>query len=231
VVAGFRALLLVLAIGVAGCDDDPPSSPDEPPPPPSTTATAALRAAQMTEDAPPVDVALNGVVRIRGLRYPGVSPYVQLTPGDYRIQFLPEGAGSPSLAETTLTLGSNGVYTAVISGIDPLQAVAFADQRPTNPDRTGVRLFNAVSDYPSSFDLAVVNGDVLQRNVSYLQITGVALVIPGFYDFELRRSPYSEVVATSTGNGLDRGANFTVFATGTLRRDDVQLVIARDATF
>jgi hypothetical protein len=226
-----RTLLVAFAIACASCNDDPPASPDQPPPQPPVAAGAAIRAAQLTEEAGPVDVAWNGVVRIHGLRYPGVSAYVAVSPGDYRIQFLSEGQGSPALAEMTLSIPSASAYTVAIVGIDETRAVAFLDEPSTNPDRSGVRLYNAVPDYPSSFDLAVINGDVLHRNVSYLEITSVALVIPGFYDFELRRSPYTEVVAEALGKGLDRGANFTVFATGTLRRDDVELILARDATF
>jgi hypothetical protein len=218
-----------MLLGSHGCNDDPPPSGSTPTTTTAPAATTVIRAAQLTEEARIVDVAVNGQVVVRGLHYASVSPYVELAPGDYRVQFLPEGGSSPALAETTLSLRAGSASTVAIVGLDQTRVVAFPDERPASSDRTGVRLFNAVPDYPSSFDLAVVNGEVLHRGVGYLSITPAAVVLPGFYDFELRRSPYTEVVATTLGKGLDRGANFTVFAVGTLRREDVLLFLARDA--
>lgn len=225
-------ILLASAISIAtlGCNDEPSPSPTAPAPAQPVASTASIRAAQLTEEARTVDVAVNGQVVVRGLRYAGVSAYVQLAAGDVRVQFLSEGGGSPALAESTLRLAASGAYTVAIVGLDQTRVVAFPDDRVASPDRTGVRLLNAVPDYPDPFDLAVVNGDVLHRNVGYLQVTPPAVVLPGFYDFELRRSPYVEVVATALNKGLDRGANFTVFAVGTLRRDDILLFVARDAS-
>ena len=197
-----------------------------PPPPPSPATLGRLRAALLSSDVQSVDVAVNGVVLFGGLTYPTVSTYAQLEPGEYRVQFLRAGEGSPALAETVLTLGSGQAYTVVATDH---QAFSIRDDLATSSGRANLRLFNAVSDFPTPFDGAVINGAVLFRGVEYGQSSAYKDLIPGIYDLELRRSSTTEVLAISLGHNLTASANFTVFAIGNLRREeDIAMVVFPD---
>jgi hypothetical protein len=184
----------------------------------------------LTEDARTVDIAVNGEIIHRGLTYPGVTAYVELAAGDYRVQFLPAGQRSPAVAETTVSVSAGGAVTVAVVGLYDVRAVAFQDDRTQTSGRAQVRLLNAVPDYPDAFDLKVVNGDYVQRDIGYLENAGYASVIPGIYDLEIRRSPYVEVIAEEDGQGLYGNMVFTVFAVGTLRRDDIEIFLTLDAS-
>jgi hypothetical protein len=224
-------LLSAALLSALACNDDdsPPSSMT-----PTTTSAppasrALIRAAQLSEDARTVDIAVNGEVIHRGLTYPGVTHYAELPPGDYRVQFLETGQRS-AVAETTVSVSAGGAVTVAVVGLSTINAIAIQDDRTQTPNRARVRLFNAVSDYPDAFDLKVVNGDYVQRAVRYLQNTGYDTLIPGIYDLEIRRSPDPEVVAIEDGQGLYGNMVFTVFVVGTLRRDDIEIFLALDAS-
>jgi Domain of unknown function (DUF4397) len=221
----------LFAFALAGCHDN--TTPTTPSGGGSTTTTAIvsskalIRAAQLTEDARTVDVLVNGRVVAEGIGYPGVSSYFEVDPGETRVQFLPAGTRRSSLAETTLTVSANQAMTIAVVGAD-LDVVVFANDLVSPPDRSWIRLVNAVDDYPSKLTLAVRNGQVAVSNVGYPQASPYVALVPGLYDFALRRAGTSEEVADVSGVPLAPVVAYTAFAVGTLRRDDVEIFVARD---
>ncbi len=231
-VPSFRVLPLCLALWVAGCNDDPPPTGSEPPPgtttAPVTTARASLRAAQLTEDARSVDFVVNGAALATGIDYGGVGPYSQLDPGEYRVQFFPEGDRGEALLETRVSLASNQTVTIAVVG-PSLSALTIIDDRSTRSDRARLKMVNTVFDFPAPFDLAIQNGPGLLGGIGYLQTSGAAELIPGVYGFELRRGGTAEEVASLSGQAMSAGANYTVYAIGTLTREDIELLVTRDS--
>lgn len=221
--------LAVCWMVLPGCDGDneTPATPTEPAPP-TTTSKAALRVANLSEDARNIDVAINGELVFVGLDFPAVSPYTTLAPGDYQVQFFESGSRSPTLLQAMLSLAAGETVTLDIVGID-LQVVPIRDDLTTNPTRARVRFFNAVPDFPTSLDLALSNGPVLARDVAYLQASEYLQLVPGIYDLEIRRAGTSEVTAESLSESLLQNSTYTVFAVGALRRDDIFLFVTRDS--
>lgn len=226
-----RAVPLFLFLLLAGCDDDPPPTGGD-----STTTTTApaaaakayLRGAQLAEDARSVDFVVNGAALATGIDYGGFGPYAQLDPGEYRVQFFPEGNRGPALIETRVTLASNQAVTIAVVGMD-LSTLAIFEERSTRSDRARLKLVNTVPDFPAPFDLAIQSGPGLFGGIGYLQASGLAELIPGVYGFELRRGGTTEELATISGQGLSAGANYSVYAIGTLLREDIELVFTRDS--
>jgi hypothetical protein len=225
-----RIFPLLLLFAVGGCNDDPTptgngSTTTTTAPP--TSAKANLRGAQFSEDARSVDLVVNGAVIATGLDYRDVSPYAQLDPGEYRVQFFPEGIRAVSLIETRVTLGSNQLVTVAIVG-ESSATITVNHERSTRSDRARLTMVNAVPDFPAPFDLGIQNGPGLFGGIRYLQTSGTAELIPGVYGFELRRGGTAEEVASITGQAMSAGANYTVYAIGTLSRDNIELVVTRD---
>ncbi len=223
-------LPLLLALIVCSCNDDPPPTGNVPPT--TTTAPAAsgngsLRGAQLSEDARSVDFVVNGQVLATGIDYGGVGPYAQLAPGDYRVQFFPEGVRTAPIIETQLNLGSNQMVTVAIVG-ESTATISTVHERSTRSDRARLTLVNTVPDFPAPFDLAIQNGPGLIGGIGYLQTSGTAELIPGVYGFELRRGGTAEEVAVIEGQAMSSGANYTIWAFGTLSRDDIELLVTRD---
>jgi hypothetical protein len=217
---------------VSGCNDDPTPTGNEPPPTtttaPPTGAKARLRGAQLTEDARSVDFVVNGAALATGIDYRGVGPYAQLAPGEYRVQFFPEGDRTAALIETRVTLASNQAVTIAVVGLS-LSTLTIVEDQSTRSDRARLKMVNTVPDFPAPFDLAIQNGPGLFGGIRYLQISGTAELILGVYGFELRRGGTSEELAAISGQGLSAGANYSVYAIGTLTRDDIELLVTRDS--
>jgi hypothetical protein len=223
---------LFLALFVSSCNDDPPPTGNEPPPATTTASSSAsrghLRGGQLSEDARSVDFVVNGTVYATGIRYGEVGPYADLDPGDYRVQFFPEGVRTAPVIETRLTLGSGQSVTVSIVG-ESSATIAVVHERSIRSDRAHLTMVNTVPDFPAPFDLAIQNGPGLIGGVGYLQTSGTAELIPGVYGFELRRGGTAEEVASIEGQAMSGGANYTIYAFGTLSRHNIELLVTRDS--
>ena len=223
----------VLFFLLASCDDETPTSGN-----PSTTTTTAtstasafLRAAQLAFDARTVDVVVNGAggeETVAGLSYAGVSGYLELSPGDYRVQFFPVGSRRAAVAETLVTLSDNEAVTIALVGLSSFEVTVLEDNRIDSSSGAGVAMVNAIPDFPAPLDALVLNGPTLFEDVGYLETSDATELIPGLYNMQLRRAGTDETVATSTGHDFAAGANYTIFAVGSLTRDDIRIVIASD---
>ncbi len=230
-------LLLLFSAFLLGCDDEAatttPTAPSSTTPADSPSLpTGLVRAAQLSEDARTVDVRLTstkGVFDLRDLSYPGVSGYIELDIGQYRVQFFPAGGPEIALTETTANLGSGQTLTFAIVGLDAFQVATIRDDLQGVPGRGRVKLVNAVPDYPAPFDLRVLNGQLLFSDVGYLQSSDYSALIAGVYDFGLLRSGTDDRVAAGLNNNLPSGTTSTVFAIGALRRNDIELFRTRDS--
>jgi hypothetical protein len=213
-----------------GCNDDPSPTgggTTTTTTAPSSTGRGFIRGAQLSEDARSVDFVVNGTVLARGIDYRGVGPYAPLDPGQYRVQFFPEGDRTQALVETQLTLGSDEALTVAIIG-ESSEILTIEDERSTRSDRARVKMVSTVPDFPAPFDLAIQNGPMLIEGIRYRRTSGSEDLIPGVYGFELRRGGTAEEVAVVTGQGMSSGVNYTVYAIGTLGRDNIELLVTRD---
>lgn len=223
--------LVVVAFAAMSCNDgESPEVPTAPSSPPSTaTPPSLLRAATFTDDARTVDVAINDEVVFRSLQYPGVSEYTSLEAGAHRIGFLRTGTRRTVLAEATVNLGTGEHITVAVLGLFGLEIQEIRDNLNGNPDRARVKLFNAVPDFPDPLDLWILNGPPIIQEIGYRQTSGYAELEPGFYNLELVRFDTRKQIATALGGSLAGNSTLTAFAVGTLRRDDIELLVMRDS--
>jgi hypothetical protein len=229
--AGTILSLSFLLFSAVSCNDDTPtsnSSSSTTTSAPPSPASAFLRAAQLAFDARTVDLVINGQDAVSGISYPGVSRYVELVPGDYRVQLFPVGSRRAALKETTVTLGPNEAATVALVGLSSFDVVVLEDDRVTGSANARVAMMNAVPDYPAALDGAVVNGPRLFHSVGYLENSDAAELVPGVYDFQAFRAGTQESITVSTRNQLAAGQNYTVFAAGSMARGDITLVIGSD---
>ena len=230
----FTLPVFALAFLLTSCDDDPPPTGNNPPTTttaPPSTASAFLRAAPLAFDARTVDVVVNGVAgdeTIPALSYPGVSDYLDLSSGDYRVQFFPVGSRRTVLAETAVTLSADESATVALVGLSGVNVTVLEDDRIDSSSSAGVAMTNAIPDFPAPLDAVILNGPTLIQNVGYLETSDAVTVVPGRYDIQIRRAGTDEPVATSTGHDFSAGATYTIFAVGSLTRGDIDIVIASD---
>jgi Domain of unknown function (DUF4397) len=223
---------LAFTFFLVSCDDETPTSGGNTTTtttaPPTSSGSAFLRAAPLAFDARNVDVVV-GSQTISALSYPEVSEYIELDPGEYRVQFFPAGSRSTSLGEVSVDLDDDEAVTVALVGLSNFQVSVFEDDHSNPGSEAGVSLVNTVPDFPAPFDARVMNGPTLFTDVSYLEATDVREVVAGSYNVELLRGGTNEIVTTSTNNNFASGTNYTLFAVGTLSRGDIQIVVASDA--
>jgi hypothetical protein len=225
--------VFVLAILLASCDDDPPTGTN---PPTTTTAPASaasafLRAAPLAFDAHTVDLVITGPTgeqTIAGVPYPDVSEYLELSAGDFRVQFFPAGSRRAALAEESVTLSDDDAVTVALVGLSAFDLAVLEDERIDSSSRAGVTMTNGIPDFPAALDLVILNGPTLLQDVAYLETSDAAEVVPGRYDVQIRRAGTQEPVATSTGHDFAPGVTYTIFAVGSLTRGDIGIVVASD---
>lgn len=223
-----------LAFLLLRCDDDSPTS-DNPTTTtttaPASTASAFLRAAPLAFDARTVDVVVIGADRndtLSAIPYPEVSDYLELGPGDYRVQFFPVGSRRAAIAESSVTLSSDEAVTAALVGLSTMEVTVIEDNQGATASAAGVTMTNAVPDFPAPLDAVIFNGPTLFEGVGYLETTEARELIPGVYDIQIRRGGTDEPVATSTGHQFAAGANYTIFAVGSLAHGDLAIEVATD---
>ena len=228
-VVGF--IMICVAFASMGCNDgeETPETPTAPTPPAVVTPQSLLRVATLTDDAPIVDVRINGEIVFTDIRYPGVSDDESFAAGEYRIEFLRAGQRRTTLAETNINLGTGEHLTVAILGLFGLEIQEIRDNLNGNPDRARIKLFNAVADFPDALDLWILNGRPLVQEIAHRQTSGYAELVPGFYNLELVRFDTRKQIATALGASLTGNSTLTAFAVGTLRRDDIELLVVRDS--
>ncbi len=227
--------IFALAVLLTSCDDDTPTgsnSTTTTTTAPPSSASAFLRAASLAFDARTVDVVISGASgnsTITGVPYPRVSEYVELSPGDFRVQFFPVGSRRAALAEASVALSGSEAVTVALVGLSAFEVAVLEDDRIDSSSSAGVAMTNSIPDFPAALDLVILNGPTLFQDVAYLDTSDATGVVPGRYDFQIRRAGTDEPVATSTGHNLAAGVTYTIFAVGSLTRGDMGIVVASDA--
>jgi hypothetical protein len=188
-------LLQALALGLmlASCNDDTTTdnTPTTTTTAPPSSAIAFLRSAPLAFDAHTVDVVVsgaNGSGTFSAISYPEVSDYLDLPPGEYRVQFFPAGSRNTAVAETSVTLSDGQSVTVALVGLSAFEVTVFEDDRNGDSSRAGLAMVNTIPDFPAPLDAVILNGPTLFQNVGYLETTGATGLVPGRYDFELRRA-------------------------------------------
>jgi hypothetical protein len=143
------------------------------------------------------------------------------------VQFLRSGTPK-TLAETTINVGVGEDLTVAVLGFE-VDIEVIKDNLNGNPNRARIKLFNAVPDFPDKLDLWILNGPPIIQEIAYRETSGYAELEPGFYNFELVRFDTRKQIATALGASLAGNQTLTAFAVGTLRRDDIELLIVRDS--
>jgi hypothetical protein len=109
--------VLGLSVGSAACGDDDDDNGTNPQP-----QTATLRAVHASPDAPAVDIYVEGnnTPLYQNVPYGAATGYLTVPAGTYNVQLRPAGADSstdPVYETGNVTLGANGILTAVAAGL------------------------------------------------------------------------------------------------------------------
>jgi len=196
-----------------------------------------LRLANLSADLDEARVRLDGRVFRERIGYPEVTSYERIEPGAHRISFVPPPgiAVDPRTVEldAMFSVTSGDVVTVVAAGLADLRTIkvaAIRDHPAPSGEGARIRLINAMSDFPAPLDLWQNRRTALVRRVEYLEEAPYRTLEAGNHPLEVRRTGTSEPVVPVIPYGLARNATYTMFAFGTLRREDLDARLVLDGT-
>lgn len=173
-----------------------------------------VRILHASPDAPSVDIYLNGKVTLKNVKYKQFSDYLQLPAGNYRIDIFPTGNQSRPVLSEMFILMPAITYTIAASGrASNLKLLPVIDQPFISAGETKVRFVHLSPDAPA-IDIAVKDGDVLFKNMSFMEATNFLSVSPIKVDLEVRVAGTNSVVLTVPKVQLKADRAYSMFAVG-----------------
>jgi predicted RNA-binding protein len=163
---------------------------------------ATLRVAHFAEDAPAVDIYVNGDVAVEDVAYPAVSSFLELGAGTYTVDVVPAGAAlADSVLSADVTLEAGQAYTAAAVGllsrpdITPLKIVLLEeDYSAIVPGESRFSVFHTSAGAPPVDVL--VNGEVFVASLAYPGTLGDN---DGYVDFDVLSGTY-DIQVTAAGD-------------------------------
>jgi hypothetical protein len=177
---------------------------------------AQVRVAHLSPDAPAVDIWVDGSRVLENVPFKAVSDYLNLKPGEHRVQVSPAGASEPIVIDATVNLESKAAYTVAATGLlkgNDLKPVVLGDVRKPDAAKAKIRFVHTSPDAPA-VDVAVTGGPVLFKNIAFRESADYISVDAGSYDLEVRLAGTETVALRVPGVSLTAGTNYTVFAVG-----------------
>jgi Domain of unknown function (DUF4397) len=188
-------------------------------------ASALLRLANLSPDAPALQVRLDGRTINAPLSFTGISGYLRVPAGSHSVQF---SGGTVNVASRTdFAAGSAHTVAALGAAAKPLTK-AFDDQLTVPPAGTGkVRVVHAAVGVPPA-DVVAQTGAVLFADLAFSQDPGYRDVPAGTYSVTMRRAGTSDILLAIKGIAVAPGAISSIWAVGGSGRP-VKVIRSNDA--
>ncbi|TDL82699.1 DUF4397 domain-containing protein [Peribacillus frigoritolerans] len=173
-----------------------------------------VRVIHASPDAPAVDIYVNGKLTLQNVKYKEISDYLQLPAGQYRVDIYAAGTTNrPVLSDMYMLLPGITYTIAAAGNLSSIRLVPFVDRTFVPAGEASVKFVHLSPDAPS-VDIAVKNGDVLFKDVPFLEATKNIKVAPGKVDLEVRVAGTDNVVLTVPKVQFKADTAYTIFAVG-----------------
>jgi hypothetical protein len=180
----------------------------------STPRMATIRVLHASPNAPAVDVYANGQQILKNVSYKQVSDYLSVPSGEYVIDIVPTGKPAQRVLRQRVMIQPGDTVTVAAAGtVDNLQLLPVSDTSTTSPGKASVRFWHLSPDAPA-VDIAVEDGPVLFRNVSFGNVANYLEVDPAQVNLEVRLAGTDTVVLTVPNVNLQPNKAYTAVAVG-----------------
>lgn len=181
---------------------------------------ACVNVIHASQEAPAVDVYVDGAVAIPGLAFGAASGYVGLPAGEHLIQVAPAGAPADQAVITaTLPLEAGVAYEiAAVGTLDTITAIVNpANLDPLTGDLARIRVIQTIPGAPAA-DVALAGGEVLIPNVTE-GVAGAYAEVPAGatpVDLEIRPAGQPTALFPISGAALQPGLVYSFYAIGSV---------------
>ncbi len=193
---------------------------------------ARVRVIHASPDAPAVDILVNDDLRaFQNVAFGEASDYTPVPANVYNAKVVPAGAGPGSaVIDADLNLFYKTDYTVIaVDFLDDITPIVLMDDNSLLSFRESrVRFVHASPDAPA-VDIKIQDGPYLFQDVEFKESAGYVTVPRGMYNLEVRVAGTDVVALEIPAVMLDRGAIYTVVATGLVNgTPGLDVILAED---
>lgn len=179
-------------------------------------AAAYLTFVDASPDATSILFALNGQqVNSQPLAFDNIIPYFAVSPGTLQGLCYSTGTNTTLAIDTITTIANNG-YSLFLTNkaASQYQLVLLTDSISKPASGSASIRFVNLSANAGAVDFAIKGGSVLVSNVNFKKYSSFQPITSGNYNFEIRQTGTSNVLATVASSSLQAGAVYTVWLQG-----------------
>lgn len=180
------------------------------------TLRSLIRLFHASPTAPSLDIYANGNLIAKDLAFSKYTNYIEVSPGEYKIEIYPTGTKGNIVITKTLEVAPNGIFTvAAINLPVNLDLLVIKDASgAVNPNLSFLR-FISLSPNAPLLDLSLsADSKKLFKMVEYKEITGYYPLSPGIYTFDLAPSSASGLTLRIPDVSLNPNKFYTIYAVG-----------------
>lgn len=177
--------------------------------------SARVRVAHTSQDAPAVDLYIDGEQSATDISFFDVSEYSTIPVGEHRVQVTPTGeALTNAVLDTTIDLGRDD-YTIVVTGKSgSLQALLLEDSdQQVSAGKALIRFVHAAPDI-AAVDFKLANSDVPFLTDQYYTSADYVEIDAGTLTFEVAPAGSENVFLITPEMRFESGWAYTVYLTG-----------------
>lgn len=175
--------------------------------------SALVRVAHTSQDAPAIDLYIDGEQSAENISFFDVSEYSTISVGEHSVQITPTGE-SNAVLDTTIDLGRDDYTIVVVGNSDSLQALVLedADLQPTE----GKALIRFVHAAPNiqAVDFKLANSDIPFLTDQYYTSADYVEIDAGTLTFEVAPAGTENVFLITPEMRFEAGWAYTVYLTG-----------------
>ncbi|GIM27470.1 hypothetical protein CPJCM30710_01360 [Clostridium polyendosporum] len=188
-----------------------------------------IRLFHASPTAPSVDVYANGNLIAKDLAFSKFTNYIEVSPGEYKIEIFPTGTKENLVITKTLEVAPNSIFTVAAVNLPAnLDLLVIKDASgAVNPNISFLRFISLSTNAPL-LDLSI-GTNKLFKMVEYKEITGYYPLSPGIYTFDLAPSGVSALTLRIPDVNLRPNKFYTIYAIGIVGgTPSIQSVLIQD---
>ena len=191
-----------------------------------------LRVLHASPKSPAVDVYINDQLKFRNLTYGAFTDYIEVISGNYNVKIYAAGTKVTPVLNKNIFVPPGRIYTVAAIGLLPnIDILPVPEPKVMDPADKAYIKFAHLSPNAGTVDIALPDGTILFRNISYKEFTDYIEVPAGTYTLEARPTGTTTSVLYVPNARLRSQRFYTVYAVGLVNdRPGIQALIPLDGS-
>lgn len=196
----------------------------------ATPMTSYFRILHASPKSPAVDVYINDMLKFRNISYGEFTDYMEIMTGQYNLKIYAAGTKTSPVLNKNIFITPEKIYTVAAIGLLPnIDILPIPENKILQPlDKVYIK-FAHLSPNTGAVDIALPDGKILFKNISYKEFTDYIEVPAGTYTLEARPTGTTTPILYVPNIKLKSDRFYTVYAIGlTNDRPVLQALIPLD---